>query len=162
MEISIREGNIDEFDEIAALYQSVMDQEGCTWSEDYPSLQMIQEDVESGRLYCGFGEKSEIISAFAFDSDPVVDALPCWSKDITPVFEIMRLVVKREYQNQGIARIMLTFGMEELKKRGFLGVHFLVSQTNERAIRSYEKLHFQNVGEAFLFDNDWYCYELKF
>lgn len=162
MELAIRAAKVEEFEEVAALYQSVMGQEGCTWSEDYPSREMIREDVECGRIYCAFGEKNEIISAFALASDPVVDALPCWSKDITPVSEIMRLVVKREYQNQGIARIMLAFGMEELKKRGFHGVHFLVSQTNERAIRSYEKLHFQNVGEVSLFENDWYCYELKF
>ena len=50
-------------------------------------------------------------------------------------------------------------GMEELKKQGKKSVHFLVCKTNKKALRSYEKLHFDVVGESGLFDEDWWCYE---
>ena len=62
-------------------------------------------------------------------------------------------------QNQGIARQLLQHGMEELKKQGKRSVHFLVCKTNKKALRSYEKLHFDVVGESDLFDEDWWCYE---
>jgi len=46
-----------------------------------------------------------------------------------------------------------------LKKQGKRSVHFLVCKTNKKALRSYEKLHFDVVGESDLFDEDWWCYE---
>ncbi len=39
------------------------------------------------------------------------------------------------------------------------GVHFLVSKTNERAMRSYQKLNFTKCGESDLYGEDWWCYE---
>ena len=45
------------------------------------------------------------------------------------------------------------------KKQGKRSVHFLVCKTNKKALRSYEKLHFDVVGESDLFDEDWWCYE---
>lgn len=39
------------------------------------------------------------------------------------------------------------------------GVHFLVSKTNERAMRSYQKLNFKKCGESDLYGEDWWCYE---
>ena len=76
-----------------------------------------------------------------------------------PSAELSRLGVRTDMQNQGIARQLLQHGMEELKKQGKRSVHFLVCKTNKKALRSYEKLHFDVVGESDLFDEDWWCYE---
>ena len=73
--------------------------------------------------------------------------------------ELARLVVKESYQNQGIAKNLLQCGMKELAKRGYRSVHFLVSKTNERALRAYEPLGFDNRGEWFGYEHDWWCYE---
>ena len=81
------------------------------------------------------------------------------SKTLQPSAELSRLGVRTDMQNQGIARQLLQHGMEELKKQGKRSVHFLVCKTNKKALRSYEKLHFDVVGESGLFDEDWWCYE---
>ena len=51
------------------------------------------------------------------------------------------------------------FMRKNMKKQGKRSVHFLVCKTNKKALRSYEKLHFDVVGESDLFDEDWWCYE---
>ena len=110
-------------------------------------------------LFCIENEDGEIIGTITVDEDPQVEALTCWSKTLQPSAELSRLGVRTDMQNQGIARQLLQHGMEELKKQGKRSVHFLVCKTNKKALRSYEKLHFDVVGESDLFDEDWWCYE---
>lgn len=152
----------EDFDVLMALYRAAVGEEGCTWNEEYPTEEDIRGDLDRESLYCARNEGGEIVAAFAIDHDEEVDGLPCWSPELIPSGEISRLVVRRDCQNQGIARQMLAFGMEELKRRGFRGIHFLVSKTNERALRSYAKFDFEKAGEAELYGQDWYCYEKAF
>lgn len=49
--------------------------------------------------------------------------------------------------------------MEELKKRGYKAVHLLVAKDNVKALRSYDKLNFENVGECELWGHMYWCYE---
>lgn len=145
--------------EIMKLYHAAIGSEGCTWSADYPNEAITQNDLERNALFCLQNETGEIIGAISIDDDKVVEMLPCWTEKLRPGAELARLVVKEEYQNQGIARMLLKCAMQELVKRGYKSVHFLVSKTNKRAIRSYAKLNFTNCGETDLFGEHWWCYE---
>lgn len=49
--------------------------------------------------------------------------------------------------------------MEELKNRGYQAVHLLVAKDNVKALRSYDKLNFENVGECELWGHMYWCYE---
>ena len=49
--------------------------------------------------------------------------------------------------------------MEELKNRGYKAVHLLVAKDNVKALRSYDKLNFKNVGECELWGHMYWCYE---
>lgn len=100
-----------------------------------------------------------IIAAISIDLDANVEALPCWSTSLQPGGELSRLVVAIDCQNQGIAREMLKHGMDVLRNRGYLSVHFLVNKYNIKAIRSYDALEFQIVGECNLYDQPYLCYE---
>ena len=99
------------------------------------------------------------MGTISIDDDPEVEALSCWSEDLTPVAELSRLGVAVEYQNRGIARILLQEAMAELKSQGYKAVHILVAKDNVKALRSYEKLHFSTAGECELFGNSYWCYE---
>ena len=63
------------------------------------------------------------MGTISIDDDPEVEALSCWSEDLTPVAELSRLGVAAEYQNHGIARILLREAMAELKSQGYKAVH---------------------------------------
>lgn len=147
---------------IMELYRSAIGSEGCTWSEDYPNADILQADFRRNALFCCREKSGDIIAAISIDADMTVDALPNWSNNSTgngKAAELARLVVREDYQNRGIARQMIRYMMTELTTRGYDYVHFLVSQSNERALRSYAKLQYENRGEAELFGVTWWCYE---
>ena len=104
-------------------------------------------------------EAGKIIAAVSIEEDPDVDKLECWDKDLAPGGELARLAVIPERQNQGEARSMMLFGMEELKRRGYKSIHFLVNKYNEKAIRSYSVFDFNVVGECHMYEQDFLCYE---
>ena len=143
---------------ITSLYKAAIGSLGCTWNEHYPTREHTQADLERGDLYCIKTESGEIIGVIAIDDDKEVEALECWSKNGA---ELSRLVVRENYQNQGIAGQLLKETMAVLKKRGYSYVHFLVSKYHTKALRAYEKLNFDHVGESDLYDGNWWCYEKK-
>lgn len=146
-------------EELMKLYRSAIGEDGSTWTMDYPNEEICDKDLLRGDLFCLKNEDGLIIGAISIDDDKMVEALDCWSKNLSPSRELARVIVRKEYRNNGIARTLLLSVMEELKKRGNRGVHFLVSKTNYKAINSYAALEFENKGECDLYDGDWWCYE---
>mgnify|MGYP003290749366 CR=1 FL=1 len=146
-------------EEILQLYRSLVGTTYCAWTDDYPSPRDIEGDMSRNALFCLRDKEHDIIGVISIDKDEAVEILPCWSKQLQPSAELSRLGVKAEYQNKGIARKLLQYGMEELKKQGKKSVHFLVCKTNQKAIRSYDKLQFDIVGECELFGESFWCYE---
>ena len=129
------------------------------WNEYYPNEETIEFDLSRDALFVMKNDAGDLIATISIDEDQEVDSLTAWDENIAPAGELARLCVREDMQNQGIARQLLQHGMEELKKQGKRSVHFLVCKTNKKALRSYEKLHFDVVGESDLFDEDWWCYE---
>lgn len=145
--------------EILSLYHSMIGTEGCTWTMDYPNEEILEKDFSRQAIFVIRNEKNEIIGAISIDDDKEVDGLTCWSDSLKPAAELARLAVKGPYQNQGLARFMLQCVIQELKKRNYKSVHFLVSKTNVRALRSYARLNFKKKGESNLYGENWWCYE---
>lgn len=145
--------------EILALYRSLAGTEFCAWTEEYPGEIDIEGDLSRDGLFCLKDEKGEIVGVISIDQDENVERLTCWSKELQPSAELSRIGVRVENQNQGIARKLLQHAMEELRRRGKRSIHLLVCKTNKKAIRSYEKLDFEVVGECRMFGEGWWCYE---
>lgn len=145
--------------EILKLYKMQIGREFCPWTEHYPDMQEIEFDLNRDSLFVMKDENGKIIAAISLDQDETVEELACWTKELQPGGELSRLCVHPDYQNQGIARQMLLYGMKVLKERGKRSVHFLVNRLNVKALRSYDKLKFNNVGECFLFEQPFFCYE---
>lgn len=145
--------------EILSLYRSLVGTEYCAWTETYPGETEVESDLSREALFCMRDRDGTLAGVISIDQDEEIEKLPCWTEALQPSGELSRLGVKEAYQNRGLARELLRCGMEELRRRGCKSVHFLVCKTNRKAIRSYEKLHFQIVGECRLFGEDWWCYE---
>ena len=146
--------------EIMSLYKAQLGRPFCPWDEDYPSNATIDYDLSRDALFV-LKEDGCIKAAISLEEDEDVDALSCWSPYLKPSGELARLAVLPEEQNKGLGRIMLQFGMDELKRRGCMGVHFLVNKHNIKAIQSYKVFGFNVVGECHMFDQDFLCYEIK-
>ena len=75
--------------------------------------------------------------------------------------DLARIAVKTKYQNKGIAKYLISYIEKQVIKRGFDGIHFLVSKTNPHAKAVYDKMNYICCGECKMYDKDWYCYEKK-
>ena len=180
--MEFRKAKREEAEEILQLYQSLIGTEYCVWTENYPTEREVEFDLSRNALFCLYEKMLEpderkqgarlseeqtaeplpvtrgrLIGTISIDDDPEVEALSCWSEDLTPVAELSRLGVAVEYQNRGIARILLQEAMAELKTQGYKAVHILVAKDNVKA----QKLHFSTAGECELFGHSYWCYERK-
>ena len=145
-------------EEILALYKAQLGREFCPWNEHYPSHETIDGDLARDALFV-LKEDGCIKAAISIDDDEATDGLTCWDGALAPLGELSRLAVLPEAQNRGLARVMLRFGMEELERRGFRGIHILVNRYNVKAIRSYAVFGFREVGQCHLYEQDFLCYQ---
>ena len=145
-------------EQIMKLYEEQKGREFCAWDEDYPCDDTISFDFSRDALFV-MKENDKVIAAISLEVDEDVDNLECWDKALFPGGELARLAVTPSMQGKGIARQMMQHGMETLKDRGYKSIHFLVNKYNKPAIQSYSKFGFNVVGECFMYDQDFLCYE---
>ena len=149
-----------EGEEIFALYRSVIGEEGCTWSEDYPDREILEDDLRREAIVVAV-DGGRIVGAISADADPNTDALDVWSEELSPAVELARVVVRRDYRNRGIAKELFRAINARMRERGYAASHYLVSPGNLAALRAYEKLGYRKCGECDLYDHHWYCFEMK-
>lgn len=146
--------------EILALYRTML-YGAADWNEFYPDEETIADDISKDSLFVIKNENDEIIAAISIDKDDEVDALPCWDKALQPSGEFSRICVRKDMQNQGIARKMIDFVFERLKNEGKRSVHILVKTGHTVALALYKKVGFKEVGECNMFDKDFVCMEIE-
>ena len=144
--------------EILALYKAQIGREFCPWTDEYPSNVTIDFDLSRDALFV-LKMDGRIKAAVSLEEDEDVDNLSCWDATKAPEGELARIAVDPEEQSKGLGRIMLQFGMDELQRRGFKGIHMLVNKHNKKAIRCYSVFGFDVVGECSMYDQDFLCYE---
>ena len=160
MEYIVKMATIENTEEILNIYHSLIGKDGCTWDLDYPNIDDVKNDINKESLYIVLNNK-EIIAVAAAGHDDELKELNCYSKDIKVPCDLARIAVKKEYQNKGIAKYLISYIEKQAIKRGFDGIHFLVSKTNPHAKAVYDKLNYVCCGECVMYDKNWYCYEKK-
>ena len=147
--------------EILDLYRTQIGREFCAWDEHYPCEHEIDFDLSRDALFIMKDDDGRIVAAISLDDDKLVNDLTVWNKDLQPSCEFARVAVLPELQGRGIARKMVKYALDEMKNRGYISVHFLVNKYNIKAIKSYAAFDFNVVGECFLYDQDFLCYEME-
>ena len=160
MDYAIVNATEEDREELLSLYKAQIGRECCPWDDEYPGEESIDWDLSRNALFVMKAE-GQILAAISFEEDEEVDAFPFWDRGLEPSGELARLAVLPEWQNRGLAKAMLRFGMKELKRRGFCGVRFMVNKTNAKAIRSYASFGFHVAGKCHIYEQDMFCYERK-
>ena len=158
MDYEILHATEDDRSELMALYKAQVGREYCSWSEEYPSNETIDFDLSRDALFV-LKMNGRIKAAVSLEEDEDVDKLDCWDESLAPEGELARIAVLPEEQNRGLGRIMIRYGMDELKRRGYRGIHMLVNKYNLKAIRCYAVFGFRTVGECRMYEQDFLCYE---
>lgn len=162
-EMRIMRAGVDDIEQIYALYHSLIDMPYSTWDEDYPTREIVRDDVENHTVIVMRNETNEIVAAIALWHEfEFADAAP-WYADVTRWAMLSRLGVHSAYQGRGIAKRMLTAAMDIAKADGCEAVQFLVAKSNPIAQRAYASLGFDVCGEAELWEPGevWLCYQKR-
>lgn len=144
---------------LLTFYQSMIGLPSCTWSDDYPTAEVLQIDIEHGGLFALRDESGNIVAAAAMQADEFMNTYPWTSEN---QLELSRVVVKKEYQHHGIGSILLSKLIERAKVDGYDGIRLLVAKCNPNAVAFYEKFGFHYCAEQFFFGYDFLFYELNF
>lgn len=157
--MQFRQAKAADAQEIFALYRSLLGQEGVTWNEEYPSPEIVQEDIQEQGLFC-LTDGGRIVAAVSAVCDDDLDDHPGWNAKLAPAVMIERVGVLREYQNRGLAKQAIRLVLAEMKKRGFRAARYLVGVKNFRAQAAYRGLGFRPAGKAEAYGEHWLCFEL--
>ena len=133
MKYEIVRAAAEDRDDILALYKAQIGRDFCPWNEEYPSNETIDWDISRDALFV-LKMNGSIKAAVSIEEDEIVDQLSCWDGSLVPKGELARLAVHPDEQNKGLGRIMMQFGMDELKARGFKGIRILVKSGNPAPI----------------------------
>ncbi|WP_010249788.1 GNAT family N-acetyltransferase [Acetivibrio cellulolyticus] len=148
----------DEISQIMDIYHSLIGTPGCTWSLDYPNRETAESDIDSKSLYV-LKKNGLIIAITSLGEFNELEHLP-WTLKVP--CELARIGVIPTMQKQGIGTTILKNIIKTAKEKGFDGIRMLVSKTNPAALALYDKNGFEKCGEVFMYNIDFYCYQMKF
>ena len=148
-------------DAIWALYRSLLGSPYGTWDEDYPTREIVEEDLANNDVLLLRLPEGGIGAAIVVEKSEEFEADVPWYPDVTRWCALGRLGVAHGLQGRGIARRMLTEAMARAKAEGYKAVRFLVGAHNVPALRSYATLGFEVCGQTRMWDEDWLCYEKR-
>ena len=154
----IRSAVKEDTQKLLELYHSMIGG-AAGWNEYYPGIETIESDLSRNALLVMENEKGELLASISIDDDESVDSLKCWDETLLPGAELARLCIRKEYQNKKIARMMMAYAINVLRKQRKRSVHILVRKGHEVAMRSYTHLGYEKVGECSLYDMQFVCME---
>ncbi|GAX48378.1 GNAT family N-acetyltransferase [Pseudolactococcus reticulitermitis] len=160
--MKIRQGKLADAQAIVALYQSLIGVPGCTWHEDYPTLENAQADIRGNSLYLIEDENAsgKILAVATAVEEADLDAFECWHQQVTNWRSLSRVAVRQSVQGRGLAQKLISAIIDDLKGIDSAGLRLLVSPDNWSALALYQKLGFKQVGDCFSYGETWACYEL--
>lgn len=160
MEETIAKVTMAEAQEALAIYESLKGSPGCTWDEYYPALEHVQADIRAGALY-GLYERGRLAAVAAMQRDAELDGLPCWDSEAVNPCELSRVGVIGECGGRGLAARLIAHAETDAQAQGFDSVRLLVGKRNSRAIGLYGKLGYAPCGEAWMYEQEWLCYQKR-
>lgn len=158
--MEIRKAKIEEAEEILKIYKSLIGYEGCLWDEYYPNIEIVNNDIKNETLYVALID-NEIVGAAQSGIDEELFNMDFFTKEKKNPRDLSRVAVKKEYQKQGIARKIIAYIEDELRKDGVDYMYLTVGKTNVKAYSLYKSIGYETKGEMVKYDIDWYCQEKK-
>ncbi len=139
------------------LYRSVLSGPFSVWNELYPGMEEIEHDTETGNLFV-LTEDNRIIGAVSVVPENEMDDMDCWKEKNAA--EIARVVICPDRQGDGLAAVLVSEILKVLAERKVRAVHLSAAVRNIPAVRTYQHLGFDTVGEADMYGNHYILMEL--
>lgn len=148
----IRKADLEDLNIIISIFESgikTMCNSGIyQWDDIYPTSDVIKEDILKNEMYVGTKDNI-IVSAFAVNNECDEQYKNgMWKYSSENYAVIHRLCVNPDYQNQKIARNTMIEIEEILTKQGVESIRLDAFSLNPYALKLYENLGYEKVGEA--------------
>lgn len=154
-EFVFRKAEARDTGDILALYRQMIGLPGCTWVEEYPALENIEEDLAADALYV-FVQGSRLAAAITLGPLDDTGDLAGWEGETG--YELSRLCVRRDLQGQGVAGCLLDSALAAVPCQW---VRLLVSPGNPAAVRLYTSRGFAPRGETHMYGHDYIMMERR-
>lgn len=131
------------------------------WTENYPNIDTITNDIENGYLYIIEIEK-EIIGAINISKVQEKEyATVDWKEASNSVLVVHRLVIRPDYQRQGFASILMDFAESYATQNKYSFIRLDAYSVNEHVIKFYNKRGYSKRGEVFFPEREFpfFCLE---
>lgn len=151
MDYKIDRANVNDKKEVNDLYKSLIGEEGCTWNEEYPNMQTIEQDIANNNLFCIRRDDNIIAVATLAKDIELKDEF----KKYNNIYSITRVAVSKEYQRCGYAKKLLNEIIINAKRRGGDLIYLLVNSQNQRAKNLYKFFDFQFLKNIELHGIEW-------
>ncbi len=157
-DLEFRPARAEDADRIYSLYKSVVGDEHCVWSEDYPDMREIRHDTETENLYL-LTEGGKLIGAISILPENELDPAGAWEICGSHCREIARVVISKDFRGRALALDMVNKIAEKLSARGVLAIHLAVEKNNLPAVKTYLKAGFTTVGAADMYGHSYLLME---
>jgi len=128
------------------------------WDGWYPSEEMLRLDIENGHMYL-VCQRNETIGAVVLNEQMDDEyAQGCWVC-AEPAAAVHRLCIDPSYQHRGFGRQAMQQAEHLFKEQGFKSVRLDAFSQNPYAIRLYDSLGYNRVGEANFREGLFYLFE---
>lgn len=142
---------------VLKLYNEARKEKFCVWNDEYPSLLEILEDLKTNNLFV-YANDNEIIGAISIVPINEMDDFLEWHYR-EKVCEIARIVIATKHHGKGLASLMIKDIFSICIEKGFSTIHLSCQCDNIPALKTYQKLGFKNVGNKYMYNNNYYLLE---
>ncbi len=143
---------LSQLEEIFTMYtkaiQEMNDNKIYQWDELYPMREDLEEDIKRNELMAVFKE-NEIVAAYVVNQESDEQYENGTWKYIGEKYRVLhRLCVNPVFQNQGIARKVVSHMEEEQKQQGIKSIRLDVFTENPYAVKLYKSLGYKITGSV--------------
>jgi predicted GNAT family N-acyltransferase len=122
-----------------------------TWSENYPTEEMVRDDIESGSVYVARIQGSEnVVGTITLTHDMDEQALThiTWNYGGSNYIALARLGVDPAHQGLGIGRELFDFADRLAQRLGYESIRLDVLSKSDQLTSMYARRGFEKLGEV--------------
>lgn len=164
-QLTIEKGNASDLDSLFKIYkaakETLEDNNIYQWTDNYPTRQIIGNDIESDVLYI-LKNNNEIIGAINISEDQEVEYEAIdWQFNEAKVLVIHRLVIHPKSQKRGYAKLLMDFAEKYAKQNNFTSIRLDAYSQNKRVVEFYKRRHYFIRGEIYFPEREYPFYGME-
>lgn len=150
--MKIRKAELEDLNIIVDIFRNAINEMNDNnipqWDEIYPTGEILKEDILKQEMYVGIKEDAIVSVLVVNDESDEQYKNGNWKYADEGFVVVHRLCVNPIYQNQKIGRATMTMIENILKKEMVESIRLDAFSLNPYALKMYEALGYQKVGET--------------